>query len=110
MFLTHGSMAFEFTSMHGANFLVHYITKHEFESPFTNQMCHLLDNFSHVTKFDNFVMGVVTIINSIDLWIVEPTMLPMSLRGLNWFHHMVTNLYIRPTKPHLLMWTLRSST
>ncbi len=66
--------------------------------------------FSCVIKFANFVMGVVTTIHSIDLWIVEPTTLPMSFRGLNLFHHMVTNLYIRPTKPHLLMWTLMSST
>ncbi len=34
MFVTHGSMAFELTKMHGANFLVDYIIKHELESPF----------------------------------------------------------------------------
>ncbi len=45
MFVTHGSMAFELTRMHGANFLVDYITKHELESSFASQMHHLLDKF-----------------------------------------------------------------
>jgi hypothetical protein len=34
MFVTHGSMAFEFTRMHDAIFLVDYIIKYELESPF----------------------------------------------------------------------------
>jgi hypothetical protein len=66
MFVTHGSMAFELIRMYGSNFLVDYINM-SWKVHLQVKCATCWTIFSNVTKFDNFVMGVVTTIDSIDL-------------------------------------------